>query len=321
MSDDINEAIASATNEAIKESTPETAPEPEVKAEPEVEPEVKAEPEAEAEPEEEPLGLSAQQLEAINNDPNLLAAYKSMQRGLTRKTQTLAEQRKELEEKASVADFIRDNPKRAMEIIAERTGVQLDAKPQTTPEEHSQQQAVASTLDELMPKWEQSLTPEGAKVLFPLIKEALEIYSGTIIKSQIEPTQQQVKELMTGTERANFRAKSSAFGAQKLEKGEEWTDEIIGEMTTLMDKVVPSEGVSVEDYLDTLYDTVQMRRTRNGALKAQLKRLQSARTTSEPVVTTRSPEEAEQRITGETPDKDAFSMAVARAKAQLEASM
>src|SRR3972149_2369223 len=40
---------------------------------------------------EDPLSLSAEQLSRINANPDLLAVYKSMQRGLTKKTTGIAE--------------------------------------------------------------------------------------------------------------------------------------------------------------------------------------------------------------------------------------
>ena len=84
-----------------------------------------AEPKEESEEEEEPLGLTADDLAAINADAKLLKAYKSMQRGLTKKTTGLAETRKSLETRAAIADWIQNDPDAAIRAIAAARGVKL----------------------------------------------------------------------------------------------------------------------------------------------------------------------------------------------------
>ena len=114
---ELDDAIAKASTEAESEAkgeevaTPEEPVKEEASAEPEKEAEAEETPKAEKkdDEEEEPLGLTAEELAEINSNPKLLKTYKSMQRGLTKKSQGIAEFRKGAEESVRMIEYIRAN--------------------------------------------------------------------------------------------------------------------------------------------------------------------------------------------------------------------
>jgi len=308
MSDELNAAIASASADAAKEvetgePVAEPVAEPEVKADA-AEPETKPEPEPKAEPEEEPLNLSAADLELINKSPELQKAYKSMQRGLTKKTQALAESRKNLEERAKVADWIQSDPDAAVETLARMRGKTFA---------QAKADAVDKVVDGLEAEWIQKVGPGATAVLRPLFENT----ARELFKNVVEPLKQQTEFLSRAAAERGIAASVAQFGAERAEAGEEWNEEIQAEMAKVMAKVEPGDEANIQEYLGTLYDAVSARRNRARGVKTQLDRLKAAQRDTEPTTTTRPSPKAEERITDDMNDNTAIAMAVKQATAAL----
>ena len=317
LSEAISEATAEATAEAneiygVKEEPVETeTPE----AEPEAEP--AAEAETAEEQEDDPLAehLTAQDLEAINSNPELQKAYKSMQRGLTKKATELSARSKDLETKAGVADWVQNNPRKALEILAASEGIKLpDAI-----EARAEETAISDTVSAVMAKWEKQLGPEAANLLGPLVRETAETIAANLVRQQLGPLQQKFESRERESGINTLRTAVSTFGAAVQERGDEWNDAIVQEMADEMNVVSPAEGTNTAQFLDAIYDRVLMRHSRAEAKRTQLKRLRAAKTSAEPTTTVRPSTEEDEEITDEMSDRDAIRIAVRRAQSEATA--
>jgi hypothetical protein len=282
--------------EPAKEETPAETPAPETPVE---------EPKAE-EPKEEDLGLSAEQLEAIEKNPELLAVYKSMQRGLTKKSQTYSETIKSYEEKAKLADFIESNPEKALEILAEKAGRSL--APQEPPKPESD-----DPTEKLAQLWKEALGPEAGEKFFPLLKQSFE----TLHQQNIAPVMQTQEQLQMAAQERAVAASVAQFQANVRERGGAYDDDIQADMAKAMARLQPAEGSDMQEYLGALYNTVMYDRYVQGNTRAALERLQRAKNETEPTVSARTPEEAPRGITADMTEKEAMEEAVALA--ELEA--
>jgi hypothetical protein len=312
---DLDEAIANVTEESIKEAdavaTPDPKPEPTPeppkedaappKEEPTPEPEKKVEPEP---PEEEDLELSAEQLEAINADPKLRAVYKSVQRGLTKKAQTLAEKTKALDEKAKLADWIEENPDKALEIMAEKRGRRL------APTED--QDKKAEVVDELMGEWTKAFNgnEEAAKTFYPLLRRTIE----SAYEKQAEPLLAAQAKQAAENDQRTVAANISQFATSIKEKGQPYDDDIAVEMANSMQTLQPAKDIDFQDYLQSLYNDAMYRRVQATNTKAALERLRKAESDTEPVSTTRPAEPGKLAITTDMSENDAIAAAVALAE-------
>jgi hypothetical protein len=309
---DIDAVVAEATKEVEGESPSELAPEPEPEAEETPEAEVKEEPPAEEpkaeepEAEEQDLELSAEQLDAINKDPNLLAVYKSMQRGLTKKSQSFADRIKEVEEKTKVADFIEKDPDKALEILAEQRGRRIAPKE----EDAKLDQAV----DESLEKWTKLLgSDEQAKAFWPAIKDDIV----KVVKEQLTPVAQRQEQATIAARQQEYAAGIAQFEASVKKSGGEYTPEVEAEMTAKMKTIQASEGATLQEYLGILHDSVMMDRNRVADKKAALARLRKAEKKDEPTVSSRTPKVGKQEITLDMDEDDAIALAVAQAEKGL----
>ena len=322
----IDEEIAAAAKEAAEEAglveekpaVPETGTtEPEKGTDEAQATEVKAEEKAEEKPteekpatEEEPedFGLSAEQLEKLTSTDEGRALYKSMQRGFTKKTQALAEKSKSIDGDKSLVEFINKDPEKALEILAERTGRKV-IKPET-----AEIKTKEDVVDELMEKWTKALgNDEAAKAFLPLLRETIETEAG----KKISPVLQTQEEIQKAAEAQQVAAAVAQFGANRTEKGQEWTDDVQAEMAVKMSKMQPGEDTPIGEYLDSLYSAVMWDRAQSGKTKAALKRLQDAQET-EPVGGSRPTETTAPSITKDMKIDDAIEAAVALAQQEIK---
>ena len=335
MSDELSEAIDNATEEAVaevegrtvetvepvKEETTEETPAEETAGEeateeekPAAESEEKA-PAEEATDEEEPLGLSAEQLKAINDDPKLQAVYKSMQRGLTAKTQSLAEQRKEAEESIRMIEYIRANPDASLEEMAKARGYVLAKKSGEEAATTEAKETANDAVDALMEKYSKELGPESTKILLPFMKEVAQ----TIVNQAVAPIAEQTGTLNQSAKERGIAAAVSEFGASIKEAGEDWNEEIQAEMAKMMDTVVPGEQTTLPVYLKTLYDATTANRARSAAVRAQVQRLKKAQEEAEPTRSARPAPKTTESITLDMSERDAIAMATRLAEAEANA--
>ena len=276
-----------------------------------------AEPPAEPE-DDEPLVPSAADLEAINANPALLKVYKSMQRGLTQKTTKLANERKTLAERAKVADWIQANPDNAIRALAQARGLTIaEAKAEV-------KAAKAEAVDDLTAEYEKVLGKDAAAVLRPLIEKT----AAAIAEKQLAPIAERADGLSKAAAERGLAAAVREFEATVIARGEEFPDDVQEEMAALMDTVSPAEHedengnivqASVDEYLSALYDMVQARRSRKGAIQAQLKRLKETKEAgTEPSTTGTKPPADEDKVPLGLSDNDAVARAVAIAEKKAQ---
>jgi hypothetical protein len=316
---DFDTVVAEATAEVEKESPSEIAPEPE--AEEKAEPETEAKPQSEAEespeaedkeevveekaeePEDHDLGLTADQLDKLRETPEGLALYKSVQRGLTKKATDFAERRKELEQKAEIAEYLQKYPEKAFEQLAEKLGRR------TAPSE--QEEKVEAAVDEHLKKWTELLgEEEKAKVFWPALKDDII----AIAKELVAPLTQQQEEVQQKAIEREHAAGVAQFEARVKERGDDYGPEIEQKMADKMKIMQPAEGVSLQDYLDTLYDSVAMDATRVATKKAALARLRKAEKKDEPTAATRAAKTESATITADMSEDDAIDLAIMQAE-------
>lgn len=276
-------------------------------------------PEPEPEPEDdEPLVPSAADLEAINANPQLLKVYKSMQRGLTQKTTKLATERKALAERAKVADWIQSNPDNAIRALAQARGLTIaEAKAEVK----AAQEDVA---DALGAKFEKALGKDAAAILRPLIEET----AAAIAQKQMSPIAERAEALSKAAAERGLAAAVREFESTVIARGEDFPDDVQEEMAALMNTVAPAEHedengnivqASVDEYLSALHDMVMMRRSRKGAIQAQLKRLKETKAAgTEPSTTGAKPAADEDTVPLGLSDNDAVARAVAIAERKMQ---
>jgi len=331
MSEDaIGDAIAEATAEVEGTTVPEETAVPQKEEQPvETEQEAKSEtkteeaatateekPEEKTEEtteEENELNLSADDLKLINDDPKLLKAYKSMQRGLTQKTTGLADTRKQHEENTKMIEYIRANPDAAVEEMARTRGYIITKKSGEDAAKADVAEATSDTIDALMEKYSKDLGPESAKLLLPMMKEVAQ----TIATQAINPIAQQQQFLDRSAKERGISAAVHEFGAAVKEQGEDWSEDIQTQMSEMMDRVVPGEQTNIQDYLGTLYDAVTAKTARATAVKTQLTRLRKAKDEAEPTHAVRPAPKTAETITSDMSERDAIAMATRQAEEEV----
>jgi hypothetical protein len=309
MTEDLNTAISSAVQSATKEVSGEPeAPTPTPTEEPaKDEPKVEAEEPSKDEPSEEEFwNPTAEELAAIDKNPELKKVYRSMQRGLTQKTQKLAEFRKEVEERVKIADWIQSEPEKAIRALAAATGLTL-AQAEKKLEE-------AKVVDDLEKEWGDTVGPEAAKLLRPLFEKTAE----ALIAKTVAPYREQTEALARAAAERGIAASLREFGASVVERGEEWDEELQGEMAQITQSITPADDATIEDYLATVYDVAIARRSRARTARENLARLKRVKGEAEPTTTSRPAPKGEERVTVDMSDKDAIALAVKQAREQVQ---
>ena len=311
-------AVAEATSEVNGDPTPDPTPEPDKPAsEPTPEPEPES-PTAEAKPSapaKDPvptadaddidfINPTAEDLAAIEASPQLQRVYKSMQRGLTKKSQELAAARKTLQQESEVVQWIRNDPEAAIRSIARATGVTL---------EEAQAQVEEKLGDDLEAKWAKTVGPEAAQLLRPLIEETIK----SVMGPELQPIKATTEQAQRVAVERGISASVREFGAAMTERGEEWDDEIQADMARIADTLEPGKDTTLPDYIANLYDAAIARRMRTKSARATRDRLLRVRAEAEPNTTVRPAPKSEERITTDMSDKDAIAIAVRQAKQGL----
>jgi hypothetical protein len=319
---ELNESDSAAISAAVSEATSEVnagsggvGSGQEVQSEPaDTTPEPDAKPD---EPDPETFGATADELEAINNDPRLLKVYKSLQRGFTKKTTEISNERKELRSKAEVADWIRSDPDKAIRALAQARGITIaEAKQEARAE-------VTDQLDELTSQWTKTFGPEVARAMRPVIEATAAAQAKALIEAQLGPVAAATRSL---TEAATDRGLSAAireFGATVSERGEDWDDDVQADMAAVMGRVAPGvdengQPIPVDEYLDNVHGIVMAQRARKDSLKTQIQRLKAARESEPNSASVSTPERPGDRVTVDMDDNQAVALAVKLARAAAE---
>jgi len=308
---DDNDEIAAAVVAAEEETKPEekveeAAPEEKEAATEEESPEEEAVKPA-VEPEEEDLGLTAEQLKKLQETPEGVALYKSVQRGLTKKAQALSEERKANERAIATAKFLQENPDKALEILAEQRGRRI-----APPEAEAKKD---EAIDQIFTKWQDALGgEEQAKAFYPLLKETFSEF----FQAQIAPIQEAQVRSAEEVRKQEYAAGIAQFGASVTERGEVWDDDVQAKMAEKMQFIQAADGASLQDYLATLHDSVAMDQARLTTKKAALARLRKAETKDEPTTTARSAPVGARTVTADMELQEALDLAVAQAEKEAQ---
>lgn len=338
MSDDLNGAIAAATDAAVAESggdgragaatggeTPvatggEATPAPDsalsrardasgrfVKADgtPAEAPAAEPEP-VEPEPETDPLEvLSREDLDRINGDPLMRKMYKTVLRGFHSKSEKFAAEKGQLAERLQIVDWIQSDPENAIRTLARAKGINL-AEPAK-----SEAQTAVDDVEKLAIA---QFGPEGAdtiKLLRPIIEKVAE----QLVEQRIAPDRQQLEALRQAAASNAIAGALKAFGAERQTAEEPWDDSIQAEMHSIMQRVKPGENVDIKDYLAVLYNNAVAERDRKTRVKANIDRLKKASTKTETPSNMRPAPVQPRSVTADMSDKDAIALAVELAQA------
>lgn len=312
MADDFSAAVSAATTEASGEpAAPE--PQPAVEAAVEGQAPTTSEPAPEPPAHEEPaptdeemfFNPTAADLAIINANPQLQKVYKSMQRGLTKKTQGFSQREKELSEKAALAEWIQTNPDAALNLLAQIQGKQIGAPPRTETSQY---------VDPLVDRWTKSIGPDAAAILRPLFEDTAK----AMFDGQIKPLREQTEQLQRAAAERGIAAATREFGAAVSERGEPWDDDVQLEMSKLVGVVQPGENTSMPEYLSLLHQVVVAQRAQKSGLRREISRLRAAKDEApEPQAGVRPTQTAASSISAKLSEKDAVAAAVEAARQQL----
>lgn len=313
------EAVNAAADEALKEVSVEEAPTEEVVDEgaaEEAAAETEEEPkEEETEEDDNPLNLTSEELRQINEDEKLQRAYKSMQRGLTKKSQSFSEKMKSADEAVRMIEYIRANPDSSLEEMARARGYILAKKSGEDAARAEAQQGASDAVDSLMEKYSKQLGPESTKLLLPFMREVAE----TIVRQTVAPIAERTSFLDRSAKESGIAAAVHEFGASVKEAGEEWTDEVQAQMAAMMDRVVPGDNTPIMDYLQTVYNAVSAQNAKTAAVKRELARLKKAQSSAEPTRSVRPTPKEQRVITSDMSERDAIALATALAEEEARA--
>jgi hypothetical protein len=217
---------------------------------------------AESESDEVEL-LSRDQVESLRRDPDKL--IKELNRAATKKFQTVAKERAELE---PYVDFIRsldENPREAVAALAAQLGMRLEG---ATPE---QRQGMVQELgDVISDDVRQSLGPEYedlAERLAPAIRKVAERVAAETARPLVE---EQNRLLRESAER------ESAAAIQVFEKAHPDFRKHEKAMVELSQRLKPAQGMGEQDYLRALYTVVTASSSEGDTAKRLIKRINSS---------------------------------------------
>lgn len=333
----VQESTKTAVEEALKESglspdgtaggegggTPEGETEPETPAG-ETEPEKPAAEKVEKEPakpakpegEEKPTFYkpTAAQLDAIDKSPELKAVYRSMLRHFHSANEENANSRKEGEAAIAAVKAIKDNPVETIKAMAIAAGIKL--APEDKSDDKKTEKSRVDVIKELL---EKRIGKDAADILAPSLEEAVASITREELAKEIGPVKQ---SLAAAEKTANDQLLAngiSAFGAQVVEDGGEWDEDLEKEMADLVlkGKVQPGPETTLPEFLDILHSKVLMSRRKSEELTRRTERLRHAAEDKEPVTPKRPSAAPSPVIKPGMNEKDAVNLAVELAQKEL----
>jgi hypothetical protein len=268
------------------EAAPKADPAPEAKVE------TKASNSAAEKLADEDLNLSAEEMAAVAADPKLSKIYKSMQRGLTAKTTSIAEERRKLAARQSILDQIEADPEQAAVALAKAAGLEVVRK----------NEAAQTAVDDASAKMAELFGPEAAGVLKPVFEQ--------LVKGVLE---QEVAPYKEATEQLQNTAFDQAMGAAveqfKSSLNEELDPQTEQEMVALMAQIKPGKDVTPVQYLKFLHTNVTAGKVRAKATQEAADRIRKVASAQEPVAGVRAAREPETGVSIKKSFGDNFSSA------------
>lgn len=293
----------------------------------EEEPEKKEEPEKEEEPEkaaaaekdvkekmvsEDDFRPTAEELEVINQSPELTKVYRSMVKGFTAKTSATAAVRKEAEAALNAVKVLKDDPDKAIRALVAARGGKL-AEEAAVPGKEPPPPPQKLVVEKLQEKLAAKIGAEAAEVLAPALFDAVTEVTG----EELAPIKQALDEGKRSAQEIATRASITNFGNAVIKDGGEWNEDIEKEMAQMIGKVMPGEGVTLSEFLGILHNNVVVHRSKVAKGEREVTRLQKAAKQDEPVRSVRTAPPVSPAITAGMDPKQATLAAVAQAKAEL----
>jgi hypothetical protein len=229
---------------------------------------------AEAAPAQEPSEqlLSTEEYDKLKKDPDEL--IKATNRAFTRKTQELAEMRKQLEPFQELANAFESDPKATINTLAQQYGlaVQEIQQAETKKEAH----AAATNLTERL---KSKLDPELhflADQMGTALEEAFAEKMSEFAQKEVAPLKQQQEAALLDSAKKSTEATMQAFSAkhpgwEKHEKA----------MVALSSRLKP-EGMAESEYLETLFYLATKDQSEAEKTKQVLGRMEKSAAKSEP---------------------------------------
>lgn len=260
--------------------------------------------------EEEFFTPTAAELDIINKNPELQKVYRSMQRGLTKKSQGLAAEKKAQTEKLQFAEWFQKDPVSAAKAVAATVGLSVQETKQADTEKE--------IVDDLTTKWTETVGKDAAALLRPLFEET----AAALFEKVVAPYKQTTEGLARAASERGIAATVREFGAEMVQQDLEWDDDIQSEMAKLSNRIEPATDedgnrVSMPEYLETLYDATMAKRNRVRTAKGNLERLKRIRNEAEPVVPAKTPPTQRQSVTADMSVNDAIALAVQLSQREL----
>ena len=258
------------------------------------------------------LNLTAEDLAEIEKNPLAKKAYKVMVRGLNKKMMEIADRRKGMEADLDVIDRVKKSPTAGLQALAAVLGIPITIgqSADATTAAATAAQLPADPLAAVQAKLEQVLTPDGAKALMPILVELIQGVTG----KDLAPIRQDLAAGRQATVMTQIDRALLAYGSSVKDRGDEWTEEIQAGMTELIGKIRPGQGITLDDYLDVLYDRVNGQKVRTQSRQRTLERLRAAAGATEPIHAARpdATRTRDRQITADMGDEEATDLAVAQ---------
>ncbi len=267
------------------------------------------------------INLTAEDLAEIEKQPLLKKAYKVMVRGLNKKLEDIANKRKGVEADLDVIDRVKKSPVAGLQALAAVLGVPIQIGQAGAPPVAGDQAVASSSpvdpVAAVMQKFDQVLTPDGAKALTPLIVELIQAVTGKELTKELGP----IKSDLAGSRQVQVMSQLDNallnYGRTREAGGDDWSEEIQTGMAELVGKIRPGDGTTLNEFLDVLYDRVTGQRSREAVRNRQLQRLRQATAATEPVHAARPAPVTVKEITSDMSDDEATDLAVAQTMKEL----
>ena len=269
--------------------------------------------------EDEAFNLTAEDFEEMEKNPVAKKAYKSMLRGFRAKAAALADKRKAFESDEQIMAQIRTNPRAAIQALASVAGIPVafaGEQPAAPAAGQPAADPVTSAIDAASKQLDDVLTPDGAKILRPILTNMMK----AIAEQAVAPYKAKTETQERIAAEVTLQSTVKSFGAARLADGDEWSPEIEAEMAGLVGKVLPGRGMTINDYIQSLYDQVAAKHIRAAAKTREFERLRAAAGAAEPVRGVRAPGAGTMpAITTSMSHEEAARVAVAQALAEMGA--
>lgn len=217
--------------------------------------------------------------EVAKLSPEGQANYKKMQKAYTQKTQTLAAERKKLENWQNVIDAFEADPVGTLRKIAPQYGLQF-AEAAAKEAEETTQDPNAEVTAQMQTELRELLGPEQealADGLTKIFDRALRSATQSAVKAEVEPLKQRDQERALEEITTTTETEMKAFG----DKHKDWKQHE-PKMLEIGKKLLPAEGMTTADYLETLYYLATKDQSEAEQVNKVVERINKAASSAEP---------------------------------------